>query len=80
MFLWLDKLDPKILNPFPGNSDKSKRELYYDHLTYSYYATGQYEKCIELCEYALDNLDNLVGASWFESRIAVCLNKLSENR
>ena len=77
MFLWLDKLDPKILNPFPGNSEKSKRELYYDHLTFAYYATGQYAKCIELCEYAL-NLDNLVGDSWFQSRISVCLNKLSE--
>ena len=78
MFLWLDKLDPKILNPFPGKSDKSKKELYYDHLTFAYYNSGQYEKCIEASKYALNNLDNLVGASWFQGRISGSLNKLGK--
>ena len=79
MFLWLDKLDPNLLNPFPGKGNKSKRELYYDQLTSAYYGTEQYEKCIETSEYVLKNLD-LVDDSWFKGRINLSLKKLDENK
>lgn len=76
MFLWLDKLDPKLLNPFSKKKYKSKKELYYNYLANAYYNTGQYEKCIEISKYALKNLDDLVGKDWFHLRIDKSLNEL----
>ena len=76
MFVWLDKLDPKLLNPFSKKKYKSKKELYYNYLSNAYYNTGQYEKCIEISKYALKNLDYLVGEEWFRLRIDKSLNEL----
>ena len=82
MFLWFDKIDPKLLNPFSykryGKRLKSKKELFYDYLTKAYLKTGQYERCIETSQYVLNNLNDLVSESWIRWRIGESLNILGK--
>ena len=84
MFLWFDKIDLKLLNPFSyeenGKIKKSKKELFYDYLTNAYYSTGQYEKCIEISNVVLNNSNDSVDDSWVRWRLGKSLNRLGKTR
>ena len=80
MFSWFDKINSKLLNPFSKNKYKSKKETYFNYLSSAYYNTGQYEKCIEISKYALNDLDEWIDDSWVRLRIDESLKKLGKTR
>lgn len=80
IFSWFDKINPKLLNPFPKNNYKSKKELYYGYLSNAYFDTGQYEKCIEISKYAINNFNDFIDDSWIRWRIGKSLNEVGKPR
>lgn len=81
---WLDKLDPEKLskseNIFSDKLGKERRlaspfEDYYSILTDLYLKEEKFQDCIEVCEYALSNIDKFHYDNdiWFKRRLALAM-------
>ena len=83
MIPWLDNIDPELLDEKPyrsyGRIQKTRKEMYYHFASKAYLADFQFERCIEVCEEALDVLTRFHHESetWFHWRIASSLKQLN---
>lgn len=87
----LEKIDPMELplddefeyedNNHKKRETSSKREFYYQNISSAYEKTMQYEKCIEICEKALeeDIKFHFRNKLWFTARLYYCKCRISTN-
>lgn len=85
----LEKIDPMELplddefeyedSNYNKRETSSKREFYYQNISSAYEKTMQYEKCIEICEKALEEDMKLHFRNklWFTARLHYCKCKIS---
>ncbi len=85
MSYWLDKLNPVLLdetrNNYKGRLYRSKKEKYYDYSSKSELECAEWNSCIEICNEALDSLNEFTNNSdtWYRWRIAKSLKELNKN-
>ena len=85
MSYWLDKLNPVLLdetrNNYKGRLYRSKKEKYYDYSAKSELECAEWNSCIEICNEALDSLNEFTNNSdtWYRWRIAKSLKELNKN-
>ena len=85
MSYWLDKLNPILLDEtrsnYKGRLYRSKKEKYYDYASKSELECAEWNRCIEICNEALNSLNEFTNNSdtWYRWRIAKSLKELNKN-
>ena len=82
---WSDKINPDLLdgkrNNYTGRVFRSMKEKYYDYVSKSHLECAEWELCIDICNEALNSLDEFTNNSdtWYRWRIAKSLKELHRN-
>lgn len=83
---WFDKINPNLLDETRSRNNNviypSRKEKFYNIMSKTYFECGDFEKCIEVSNEALNSLTNFTGDNgiWHKWRIAKSLNRLNENK
>ena len=84
MIPWIERLNPELLDEKPyrshGRLQKPRREKYYDWASKAYLDNMEFEKCIEVCQTALNELKSFQddGDTWLRWRMAKSLKELNQ--